>query len=279
MFLSRHRIAEILNAGRGDYLKRPLYIGLQRERGNLSEHDPVTDHPEHMGKWKEIKIPITPGDEYLLHSHLTAGKEMKDCVKQIPDGGIQLDPGDTLVVRSRELFKLGSEYGGLIVTPVPLTWLGMSNISTPLDPGFVGYLTITLSNLGPYSLSIFPFNINLPLAYAIIEEVTSGVEPGEGSQPEHGRPQLGGLSDSLAKAPDYYTYRPHVARRARAPQDMASKELWSELHGYAQWHGLPFDTIHAMIDRLARRTAMIEKAVRKKVEPPRRAKRRPQPRH
>jgi len=104
-------------------------------------------------KIRPTKWDLQVGNEYCLFSEVD--HVLGDTVRSLPAGGFfVIRPGDTVIVKSREKISMPPDLAGFITAKVGLATIGLSNISTPLDPNFSGYLTLTITNLGGYDVKL-----------------------------------------------------------------------------------------------------------------------------
>jgi dCTP deaminase len=67
---------------------------------------------------------------------------------------ITIDPGDTVLLAVREKIQVSKNVGGTIHSKVSLVSRGYSHISTTLDPGWKGEMTILISNTRSIPLTL-----------------------------------------------------------------------------------------------------------------------------
>jgi len=63
------------------------------------------------------------------------------------DGVVLIEPGETILVESMEMFSMPKDVIGICVGKSSLARLGLLTNITPLEPGWIGKLTMELSNL------------------------------------------------------------------------------------------------------------------------------------
>ncbi|MDZ5712422.1 dCTP deaminase domain-containing protein [Jeotgalibacillus haloalkalitolerans] len=85
--------------------------------------------------------------------NLRVGKEYRDH-RETGKTDIKIDdtftlhPGNAIVIQTEEYFNFPKTYFGQILPKVSLLHEGVSNTTSKVDPGFKGYLYITIFNLG-----------------------------------------------------------------------------------------------------------------------------------
>jgi dCTP deaminase len=68
---------------------------------------------------------------------------------------IVIDPGDTVLISVREKIQVSKNIGGTIHSKVSLVSRGFSHISTTVDPGWKGEMTILISNTITTPLTLY----------------------------------------------------------------------------------------------------------------------------
>jgi len=94
------------------------------------------------------KMDVHLGSEYLLYSDAPTQLLGSVTHNLKENQTLSLRPGDGLVARSREYLKMPLDLGGIVSSKVGFVTVGLSPVSATLDPGFEGYLIVSLWNLG-----------------------------------------------------------------------------------------------------------------------------------
>jgi deoxycytidine triphosphate deaminase len=63
-------------------------------------------------------------------------------------GEVYLKPGESAVIKTYEFLQMPADMGAIIQSKVSWVSLGVSHISTTIDPTFRGHLAIAITNLG-----------------------------------------------------------------------------------------------------------------------------------
>lgn len=107
------------------------------------------------------------GDSYQLDKH-----EKPLILKDIDE--FILEPNSSVSIQTMEAVSFPETRFGHIVPKVKLLQKGISNTSSKIDPGYNGYLIVTLFNLGKTSVSLKRED---PFCSLYVIEVSKGVIP------------------------------------------------------------------------------------------------------
>ncbi|MBH2895164.1 hypothetical protein I5Q07_00795 [Serratia ureilytica] len=92
-----------------------------------------------------------------------------------------LNPGETVIVKIKEFFNLSNDLSGVLFPPNKLSRNGIV-MTNPghIDPGFKGYITVCLVNMGRCSVELKANQIIATLLLFRTSEITKGYDLGEG---------------------------------------------------------------------------------------------------
>ena len=110
---------------------------------------------------------ILPFDEANINPigyDLSIGKiifsKKNGLIKETEDGIYIIKPNDTIHILTNELIWLSGRISGTLHSRTSLSYKGLSNISTTIDPNWTGQLLLTFTNLTSNKISI---NKNKPI--------------------------------------------------------------------------------------------------------------------
>lgn len=128
----------------------------------MSPHSLLTD-TDIADLMKRKEIIIDPFDEKCLTPvgyDLRVGdcaiswKKKGDYVPVEEEQQITIDPGDTVLLSVRERIQISKNIAGTIHSKVSLVSRGFSHVSTTVDPGWKGELTVLISNVRNIPLTL-----------------------------------------------------------------------------------------------------------------------------
>lgn len=117
------------------------------------------DIRKHLGK----HIGIFPLKEDNIQGScvlLTASNlawSVNSCASCVSNGKIKIAAHDTVIVLTDEVVYLGKKFAGYCMVRVSMLPRGIASICTPVKPGWIGHLFITLHNVSnrDYELEVF----------------------------------------------------------------------------------------------------------------------------
>lgn len=88
-----------------------------------------------------VSYDLRVGREYRHYRH-------RNKTELPEDGTILLRPGDAVLIQTEESLHMPRSLFGYVVPKVSLLQLGITNTLSKVDPGYPGYLVVTLFNVG-----------------------------------------------------------------------------------------------------------------------------------
>ncbi|HEJ8088357.1 TPA: hypothetical protein SMI57_001371 [Serratia liquefaciens] len=154
------------------------------------------NHDPSKAKYSTYEISIDGGFEIIKYDD--AG-DIQRCERLNEDGLVSAAPGDTILVYSKEKFKLPENVYARVNTVGQIFMAGFSAENTYIDPGFSGKISITLINNSNRTLTM---QAGAPLArveFIKLESVPENIHPGRnGVRASKVKPSIdSGLTESF----------------------------------------------------------------------------------
>jgi deoxycytidine triphosphate deaminase len=192
------------------------------------------------------KMDVHLGSEYLLYSE-APGRPLGSVTHPLKEGQIvSLRPGGGLVARSREYLKVPRDLCGIVSSKVGFVTVGLSPVSATLDPGFEGYLIVSLWNLGGLVVNL---GYGDPLASLTLFKTDRPVASGSRTRAHSGDLRTIMASDVLA---DY------LSRGKPTLSSFSIDALLTELGEAGAWSGSAFQQLAHELKKVQDRLASIE---------------------
>jgi len=162
-------------------------------------------------------------------------------------------PGEVVVIKTYEHLNIPRDIAGIVKSRVTLVSLGLSHVSTTIDPTFKGYLAITVSNVGIKDICLKYKDRIATLVFFRLS--------GETQVPEFARAHqnLKTLLQVLATKGGISA----LVERQKRPEDATLEALRNE----ALWRGKPFDTVYYLLERHENTLSGISAALRQRGVP------------
>jgi deoxycytidine triphosphate deaminase len=160
---------------------------------------------------------------------------------------VYLKPGESAVIKTYEYLQVPPDMAGMIQSKVSWVSLGISHISTTIDPTFRGHLAIAIANLGVKDL---PLKYKSKFATGIFYKLNNETKM------EFVRPH-----QDLKKIIQVFANErgiDYLAEKRKEPKDATLPVLLEEI----QWRGKPFDTIYFLLTKCDERLVTLENTVR-----------------
>jgi deoxycytidine triphosphate deaminase len=196
-----------------------------------------------IGPYDQLNDKILPLDDYSCiqpigydvrvgnEVWLWSAQEFIDPEKE----ALIIRPGEVAVIRTYEYMKVPRDMAGIVKSKVSLVSIGLSHVSTTVDPTFKGYLAVTVSNVGVRDIRL---KYKDPFATVVFFRLSS-----ETLVPEFSRPHQN--LKSLMQV--FFTQAGFDAlvKKPKRPEETTLEALERE----ALWRGKPFDTIYYLLKK------------------------------
>lgn len=192
------------------------------------------------------KMDVHLGSEYALYSD--ASTQLLGSVTHSlkEDQALSLRPGDGLVARSREYLKMPLDLCGIVSSKVGFVTVGLSPVSATLDPGFEGYLIVSLWNLGGLVVNLEYGDSIASLTLLKTDRVSrADLRP---------RVHKGGLRDIMWSD----VLSEYLGKGKPRGQSSSVEEAIEQLRESGSWTGSPFQQIAAALRHIENRLASVE---------------------
>jgi deoxycytidine triphosphate deaminase len=160
---------------------------------------------------------------------------------------VYLKPGESAVIKTYEFLQMPADVGAIIQSKVSWVSLGVSHISTTIDPTFRGHLAIAISNLG---IKDIPLKYKSKFATGIFLKFDTKTEK------KFVRPHQD-LKDILQVFANRMGME-YLVEKRKEPKDATLPVLLEE----TQWRGKPFDTIYFLLAKCDERLLTLEDTVK-----------------
>jgi deoxycytidine triphosphate deaminase len=209
MFLTDKQIADALRSG-------DISVQILDERGDCFPISVPSNSDLHKSNFIQASsIDLTIGSIYVPPEN---PRNAIDTAHVQFQSGLELGPGQTAVVETRELIRLGKGFGAFGFPPagVSRNSILMTNPGH-VDPGYSGHLSFTLINMGRKPFRLYRGErIASLLLFKLTEEVLFGYS--ERNSPT--RPKWAKLLDQLS--PDFASFASRMRIAAREAVDEKS---------------------------------------------------------
>lgn len=160
---------------------------------------------------------------------------------------VYLKPGESAVIKTHEYLQVPPDVAGIIQSKVSWVSLGISHISTTIDPTFRGHLAIAITNLGVKDI---PLKYRSKFATGIFFKLDTKTEKKFVRSHQD-------LKD-IIQVFENKSGVEYLAEKRKEPKDATLPVLLEEI----QWRGKPFDTIYLLLTKCDERLVTLEDTVK-----------------